>query len=185
MSDNKPAHPNKYLILGVVSILLGGVFLLWTLDFLPSYENLWPVPIIFFGMVILYLVFIKGKNEIYIIPGMIFTFGGIFFLLMNTILSKESLERWWPVAMFITGISLLPYAYRKREKYQVAIIIPAIFIILLSLIFLIFSLGKPGINFTNFISDWWPVLLIISGLFLIMLYLNSDSDSDSDTEDSD
>jgi uncharacterized membrane protein len=137
MSKKKtPKFPNKYLVLGVFSLIIGCLFLLWTLGFLPNFDRLWPLPIIFTGLFFLYLVFIQEKREMYVLFGMLLTLGGIFLLLVTTIITAKNLSKMWPGFMLITGISLLPYGIRKkREKYKLAIIIPAMTIIILSCLF--------------------------------------------------
>jgi len=121
-------------------------------------------------MTFLYLAFLKHKNQILILPGMFLTLAGILFLLLNTILSKSNFIKIWPAFMMISGISLIPYGSRKRSKHRIRIIIPAVSIIFLSLIFLPFSLGITSIRFADFISIWWPVLLILLGIYLISTF---------------
>lgn len=175
MNEKKPPKfPNKYLILGVFIFITGSLFLLWTLGFLPRFEGLWPLPIIIIGLFLLYMVFFQGRRDVYIIFGMILTLGGIFILLVNTVISEKNLIKIWPAFMLITGISLIPYGIRKKkEKYRIAIIIPAVTIILLSCMFFLFSVDIMGLTFQQFVSIWWPVLIMILGITLILLYLFS------------
>ncbi|MBN2440989.1 MAG: hypothetical protein JXJ04_06575 [Spirochaetales bacterium] len=173
MSENKtPKFPNKYLVLGVFTFLIGSLFLLWTLGFLPSFERLWPLPISLIGLFFLYMVFFQARSEVYILFGMILSLGGFFLLLITTILSEKNLIKIWPGFMLITGISLIPYGKRKKkEKYKIAILIPAVAMIILSCLFFLFSLDIMGLNFQEFISIWWPALIMIMGIALILLYL--------------
>ena len=175
MNDKKsPKFPNKYLVLGVFVLIIGSFFLLWTLGFLPKFVGLWPLPIILFGLFLLYIVFFQHRRDIYIIFGMVLTLGGILLLLVNTILSEKSLIKIWPGFMLITGISLLPYGIRrKKNRYQIAIVIPSVTIIILSCLFFLFSLDITGLSFQEFVSIWWPALIMILGFSLILLYLFS------------
>jgi hypothetical protein len=186
MADKKlPKFPNKYLILGVIVFLTGFLFLLWTLGFLPRFEVLWPLPIIIVGLFLLYLVLFHGRRDIYIIFGMILTLGGAFILLVNTVISEKNLVKIWPAFMLITGISIIPYGIRKkREKYQIAIIIPAVTIILLSCIFFLFSLDILGLTFQQFVSIWWPVLLMILGITFVIIYSFSKKTAEKKDESS-
>jgi hypothetical protein len=169
----EPKFPNKTLIIGACCLLVGGVALLYTLGFLPSPGNLWPVPLILAGMAILYSVFIKGKKDIYILPGMVLTLGGIFILLLSTVISETSLVKIWPGFMLITGLCLIPYALRKKVRYRIAVLISAASIIALSCVFLPFSLGIATVNFTEFVLTWWPILPLILGIFLVVYYTYS------------
>ncbi len=167
-----PRYPNKYLVIGVL-ITCGGVFtLLWTLGFLPKITVLWPFISILIGLSFLYAVYFRGKNAIYITFGMILFLLGIFFLLVNTIISEQNLTKIWPGFMLIAGISLVPYAFRlKKRRAQIAITIPALSLIMLSIFFFLFSLNLTSSSLSEFVTEWWPVLIIILGGSFIIVYL--------------
>ncbi|MBN1410786.1 MAG: hypothetical protein JW969_08065 [Spirochaetales bacterium] len=166
----EPKFPNKILVIGVIFVLAGGSAMLWTLGLLPSLGDLWPLPLILLGMYILYSVFLRGKKDFYILPGMVLTLGGILFLLLNTVITEKNLSKIWPAFMLVTGLCLIPYALRKKARYRIAVLIPAISIIILSCIFLPFSLGIAPFSFTEFVLTWWPVLILVVGGFLIVYY---------------
>ncbi|MGA2480851.1 MAG: hypothetical protein ABSG63_19065, partial [Spirochaetia bacterium] len=104
----RPRYPNKLLVAGVVVLVIGGILLLWNLGYLPQLGKLWPVPVILVGLVFLYMTWPRGHSDRWLIPGMVFTLGGIVFLLVNTVLNEQSLVRIWPAFMLVTGISLIP-----------------------------------------------------------------------------
>lgn len=160
--------PLKMLIAGISLIIIGGLLLLWNLGYLPFLGLLWPLPFMIVGIFLLYQVFGKKKGDWYIFPGMIFLLGGLFFLLLNTIIQRSSLIMIWPVFMTITGLSLIPYALKRRRRHRIDLLISSIFIVLLSLMFLPFSLKRTSITFFQFVLKWWPLLLIIAGLSLII-----------------
>ncbi len=161
------------LIFGAVVLVAGGVLLLWTLGFLTLLDRLWPVPVMLAGMVLLYMAYLRGRSGRYIIPGMILTLGGLFFLLLLTVLQPQSLGKYWPAFMTISGLSLIPYAYRRKGASRTALVIPALFITALSLVFFLFSLGTAGITFREFVRQWWPLVLIALGLALIVSFFGS------------
>lgn len=171
MKKREPRFPNKNLILGIILILFGGILLLRQLGFLPSLGNLWPLPILLLGLFFLYKVFLAGKSPKYLIPGMLLSLIGAFFILMNTVITESKLEQIWPVFMLITGLSILPYGlYKKSRKARITIIIPVLAIIILSIVFLMFSLNLINENFIDFVFKWWPVIIVFSGALLITLY---------------
>jgi hypothetical protein len=160
--------PLKLLIAGISLIIIGGLLLLWNLGYLPFLGLLWPLPFMVVGIFLLYQVFVKKKGDWYIFPGMLFSLGGLFFLLLNTIMQRSGLIMIWPVFMSITGLSLIPYALKRRRRHRIDLLISSIFIVLLSLMFLPFSLKRTGITFFQFVLKWWPLLLIIAGSSLII-----------------
>ena len=171
MENSKPRFPNKNLILGIILIIFGSILLLWQLGFLPSPGKLWPLPILLLGLFFLYLVFMKGKSPKYLIPGMLLSLIGTFFILMNTIITESRLEQIWPAFMLITGLSILPYGlYKKTRKARITIIIPVLAIIILSIVFFMFSLDLINENFIDFALKWWPVTIVFTGGLLVILY---------------
>jgi hypothetical protein len=176
--NKEPRFPNKLLIVGMAFILAGGIFLLWTLGFfpelLPWLISLWPIPFILGGLTMLYFVYLKGKSNQLTLPGMILLLTGIFFLLYNTVIPEKSFEKIWPVFMDIAGLSLLPYAFKRKKRTRIGLIISAITLIVLSIIFFPFSMKLVEVSFLHFAVRWWPGLIIIIGLILIFsFYINS------------
>jgi hypothetical protein len=104
---------------------------------------------------------------------MFLSLGGTFFLLLNTVLKENGMERFWPFFMMITGLSLIPYGMKKKGAARTAIVIPAIFIAALALTFLPFSLRAVGISFRAFVQQWWPLILVGLGLALIVSFFST------------
>ncbi|MBN2352060.1 MAG: hypothetical protein JXD23_05770 [Spirochaetales bacterium] len=171
---SEPRFPNKLLIAGIVLILGGAVFLLWTLGLFPGFLNwfvaLWPLPLMVGGIVMLYLVYLKGKAHHLLLPGMILLLGGLFFLLYNTIIPDTSFERIWPAIMSIAGLALLPYAFKSKKRTRAGLLISAAFLIVLSILFFPFSLKLIETDFVRFTSRWWPGIIVITGMVLIVSF---------------
>ncbi len=168
-----PRYPNKLLVAGVGVLVAGGVILLWNLGYLPQPGKLWPVAVIVVGLFFLYMAWPRGHSDQWIIPGMVLTLGGVVFLLVNTVLNEGSLARIWPAFMLVTGVSLIPYGFRKRGAARTAIVIPAIFISALALLFLPFSLRRTGGGFVAFVQQWWPLILVFLGIALIVSFFST------------
>jgi hypothetical protein len=171
---NEPRFPNMLLIAGILLILGGSIFLLWTLGLFPEFLSwliaLWPIPFIIAGLVMLYLVYLKGKSHQLLLPGMILLLGGIFFLLYNTVIPDKSFERVWPVVIAIAGIALFPYAFKMKKRARVGILISAAVLLCLATMFLPFSLKLIEIDFLHFVIRWWPALIIIIGGVLVVSF---------------
>ena len=162
-----PRYPNKLLVAGFAVLVAGGVILLWNLCYLPQPGRLWPVPVIVVGLFFLYMAWPRGHSDQWIIPGMVFTLGGVVFLLVNTVLREGSLPRIWPAFMLVTGVSLIPYGYRKKGAARTGIVVPAVFISLLALLFFPFSLRRAGGGFVAFVQQWWPMILVLLGIAIL------------------
>jgi hypothetical protein len=73
--------------------------------------------------------------------------------------------------MLIAGLSIMPYGLSKKRPARVSIIIPAFAIIGLAIIFFPFSFQLIETSFTDFVLTWWPTLLLLSGVILIVSYV--------------
>ena len=170
----RPRYPNKFLVLGVAGVVAGGILLLWNFGYLPQPGYLWPIAVLIIGLIFLYMAWPRKHSDNWIIPGMVLTLGGLVLLLTNTVLQQQSLQRIWPLFMLITGISLVPFALRKKASARAAIIVPAIFISLLALFFLVFSLHREeGGGLVVFVRQWWPMILVVLGITLIISFFST------------
>jgi len=165
-----PRYPNKLLVAGVVTGIGGSLLLLWNFGYLPQPGRLWPVGLILVGLVFLYLAWPKGRSDRWLIPGMVFTLGGIVLLLMNTVLAGQNIARIWPAFMLVTGISLVPYGFRRKGGARTAIVIPALFICCLSIVFFPFAVNHTAGGFAAFVRQWWPMIFVILGLLLVVSF---------------
>lgn len=162
--------PHKLLVFGITFVLVGVVLLSRTVGYMPEVRVLWTIVPLVIGAILLYLAFAQGGPEGYVFVGMILTLVGIVSLLLNTVMSSVELARIWPLFMTIAGVSLAVYARTKVESARVALQIPAVAIIVLSGIFLLFSLDIIQRDFRRVVGMWWPSILIIFGIVLLWVY---------------
>lgn len=161
------------LVTGVSVALVGSILMLWNVGYLPQPGRLWPLAVILIGLVFLYLAWPRKRSDRWIIPGMVLTLGGVVLLLMNTVLPSQSLVRIWPLFMLVTGVSLVPYGLRKHGAGRTAVVVPGLFISLLALLFLPFSLHHAEGGFAAFVRQWWPMILVIIGAVLIVSFFST------------
>lgn len=163
----KVRFPHKSKIFGVLFMLIGSAMLLYTTGVLPKMYDLWPVIVLLFGLVLLYFVFAKGAYEVYLFPGFLFVIIGVSFIIINILPPSVELRRIWPVFMINAGVSLLLYGYSMKKEKRINLVIPAWSIILLALIFLLFSLDIIKMSFLSVVRVWWPLIFLVFGGFLL------------------
>lgn len=83
-------------------------------------------------------------------------------------LGPESL---WPIVVLLSGICLLLTCIFKHRKIRGVYLCPTILIEVMGFIFLMFSLHIIKISFSQFISKWGPLILIVAGASLIGVFL--------------
>lgn len=130
-----------------------------------------PVMILSLSAIFLFLAFAFIKNGLFLFLG-IFTFlTGIIFLLGDTQLVDQSMRNLWPLIVVASGISLLPAGLYKLKRIRTVYLFPAIALVLLGLFFFLFSVHIVKISFVQFISKWWPAVLVIGGVTLVAIFL--------------
>lgn len=170
MDDRSPRFPNKLAVIGVFFVLAGGVLLLWTAGYLRRFVTLWPLLPVVGGLVLLYFRIFRHGRDYYIFLGTSLLLSGILLLVTTTAL-PAALEGIWPLFMTVIGISLLLYGVRKEGSSRVTFVVPGLVMILLSVVFLPFSLNLVTADFVSFVGVWWPVLLVVMGAALIAAHL--------------
>lgn len=155
---------------GITFVAAGAVLLMRTSGLMPEVRGLWTLPVLVIGIVLLYLAFAQDGPEGYVFVGMILTLVGLVSLLLNTVMSEVGLYRIWPLFMTIAGVSLAVYARTKAEAARVTLQIPAVAIIVLSGVFLLFSLDVIERDFRRVVATWWPSILIVFGAALLWVY---------------
>jgi hypothetical protein len=165
-----PRFPNKLAIMGVSFILIGGVLLLWTAGYLQRLAVLWPIAPVLIGLVLLYVRLARSGPDYYIFLGTSLLLTGLLLLLTGTV-APIALARIWPVFLTVIGVALLFYGFRKSKASRVTLTIPGGAMVLLSALFLPFSLDLVTADFAESVAVWWPILLVIVGLALIIMHL--------------
>ena len=170
MKGKQPRFPNKYVVIGVTTLLLGLLLLLWTVGELRQPVNLWPLSLIITGLVLLYFRAFRAGPDSYLFLGIAAFLGGLL-LLITTILVQVELTAIWPLFMTICGLALLVYGLRKRGYTRVSLAVPGAATLLLSFLFLPFSLKIIKRPFTEVVTEWWPLILVLLGIALLVLHL--------------
>ena len=173
MKRPTPRYPNKLLVIGTAALVAGGVLLMVTLGSFTLPASLWPLAPVAAGLVFLYLAYVRGRSSRYILPGMLLVLGGLFFLLVETVIGWEALDRAWPAFMLITGLSLLAWGLRLKPKARTAIIVPGLFIAALGVLLFPFSLQRHPGSLAAFVGRWWPFVLVVIGLVLLASFFST------------
>lgn len=157
------SYPRRLLLFGALLVVVGGVLLLWTNGLLPSFSALWPLLLLGAGIWQLDYSLVSGGREATVLTGMVFTLSGIFVLLRTTEVLEIEFQRIWPIFMTIAGLSLLVYSFTRDRGHRAVLMVPSVAMLVLSLLFLLFSLDIMEISFIHFVSRWWPALLVLLG----------------------
>ncbi|MGI5172400.1 hypothetical protein H0R92_02180 [Treponema sp. OMZ 840] len=122
------------------------------------------------GGIALYLALTGTKPAFFIFTGLFLSSCSLLFLITDARLLPYSLHEIWPLLVVLSGLFLFPAGYVRFRKLQAAYLVPGLTLTGLGFVFLCFSLDIIKISFADFARTWWPIIFIIFGLALVILF---------------
>ncbi|WP_156104587.1 hypothetical protein [Spirochaeta lutea] len=158
--------------LSVLLILGGCGLLLVTLGISPSILGLWPfIP----GLGGVWFLFTgldrrrqPGINMRLVSAGFFLVWASLLFLLDSLFGQHLPLRMTWPLFLLGAGTALVIMARSFKFGKRITLLLPAWCLVLLGVIFFLFSIGIIQGDFTAIVRTWWPLLFILSGLALLI-----------------
>lgn len=168
----KPTVPQYIILAFGLVLVIAGLFLL--INNFPSSGRVlvWrPVLCLCLCLVLLYISLALTHSTVLFYLGINFLLTGIFFLLTDSGIISVGMKRLWPSIVIGSGISLIPASIYCKKTITSSFVFPSIIITSLGVIFLLFSLGVIKMSFARFVAQFWPALIIIGGICLIVIFL--------------
>mgnify|MGYP006278720701 CR=1 FL=1 len=138
---------SRHLGLGIILILVGVIFLLRNLDIVRIY-NWWPIILLLIG-VAFFVGWMRDRQQSgMLLPAGIFLVLGVQFLFLHAS---------WPIYLLAPAAGFwLMYFLGERD---VGLLVPASVLTVIALVFWLED---------SFLAEWWPALLIILGVILLI-----------------
>lgn len=161
---------NAVLAAGLVLILVGIFLMVKHSEHATKVFALRPVILLSVGAIALFvsIAFTESGNTLYV--GLFCVMMGIVMLMVDTHIIRYSLKEMWPTIMISSGVALFPASLYKLRRIRTVYLFPAIMLIMLGMMFLLFSMHIFPFSFREFISKWWPLLVIMGGFLLIAIF---------------
>jgi hypothetical protein len=172
-TEKKTGSPEKFLAIGIISVMAGLMLLVTVMSKKTTGSAVYVSEVIIcISGIILYLALTRNRKARYLFAGLFLFLTGLTFLLISSGLIPYTILQLWPLIVFFCGLSLLGSGFYRREKMRVSHLVPSIALILLGILFLLFSLHIITAHFSVIVSRWWPVALIAAGIVLVLLYIS-------------
>lgn len=113
----------------------------------------------------------KARLRFLIFLGFEALFCGIVYLMIRTnIIAYSQWRETWPIFAAFSGIALLVSGLVSTKKISLSFLVPSIALIVLGLLFMLFSTDVFTISIGELFRRWWWVLLIAALLVLAVIY---------------
>ncbi|MDR2445400.1 MAG: hypothetical protein LBD44_05645 [Spirochaetaceae bacterium] len=165
--------------IGIVLSLFGSVFLLFNYTSITGLQAIGSFFLLIIGGLCVFFAVKLRRKSLYLFFAAFFTLVGLFLLFKVCGVIPLSLKQSWPLLSVFTGIALLLADIHQYDKIYRIYLIPSIALIVLGCFLLLFSLKIASFSFRQFVLDWCPVIVVVSGVMLILFSISSSKGSNS------
>jgi hypothetical protein len=158
-------------------MLLGVAFLLGTLTGISHFSVLLSFIVVVLGSLCAALAIklhrIAIKRSLYLFFATFFILVGFFLFLSALNILPVPFSQAWPLISVFSGIALFPAGWQHYRSFRYRYMVPSIAFIILGCVLLIFSLDIVPFSLTQFVRSWWPLLVALAGLILVLLSIGT------------
>ena len=158
---------------GLLLMLLGSAFLLGTMAGISGISVLTAFFFIIIGSACAFFAVKLNKRSLYLFFATFFILAGFFLFLSSLKIIPLVFEDWWPSISIFAGLALIPSGWHFYGAIKIQYLVPAAAFIVLGVLLLIFSLDMVSFSFKQFILNWWPLLIVMAGLILVLISLGT------------
>ncbi|MDR2663328.1 MAG: hypothetical protein LBC31_10065 [Treponema sp.] len=175
MHQNRRITAHIAFITGLLLMILGIAFLLGTMTGISRLSVLWSFLFVIIGALCAVLAIKLNKRTLYLFFASFFILMGLFLFLSALRIIPITLAQGWPLLSVFAGLALLPAGWRHYRAIHYRYLIPSAAFAALGCALLVFSFKVVSFSFKRFIINWWPLLIVLTGIILVLLSLSSRS----------
>lgn len=168
MSPSRSRNDDLLFIGALAAVLVGIGLLLETTGIAPEAARFWPLLVLAAGGLLLYLAIVRRFSDPFFFAGILFSLVGL--LMIAGAFAGWTFARAWPLLMVAAGLSWLASGLRRFRRAKPQSAVPALIFVFLGSFFGLFSFGLVRVGFRQFMSEWWPTVLIAGGAALFVAY---------------
>ncbi|MDR3166531.1 MAG: DUF5668 domain-containing protein, partial [Treponema sp.] len=84
-----------------------------------------------------------------------------------------SFSQAWPFFSIFTGLALIPTGWYRHGKIKIGYVVSSLAFIVLGCLLLVFSFDVVQFTFKKFILRWWPLIVVLAGVILVLVSLGT------------
>lgn len=150
-------------------MLLGIASLLGTISGTSRISVLISFLVVIIGAVFAVIAVKLNKRSLYFFIAAFFLQLGFFLFLSSLHIIPFPLSDLWPFFSIFAGISLFIAGWHRYGKISPRYLVPSAAFVILGSVLLMFSFDVIPFSFSQFILKWWPLLLVLAGLVLVLV----------------
>ncbi len=159
--------------IGLLLMLLGAASLFGTIAGTSRISVLLSFLVLIIGAVFAIIAVKLNKRAVYFFIAAFFLQTGFFLFLSTLHIFSFSLSKSWPLFSVFAGISLFIAGWHRYRRFRPWYAVPSLALVILGCILLMFSFDIVPFSFFQFVVHWWPLLLVLAGLILVLASLSS------------
>jgi hypothetical protein len=157
---------------GLVLIVLGIAFLFGSMSGISSILVLGSLLFVIIGVVFAVLSIKFSRSMVYFFFAVFPILIGTFLFLSTMKIIPITLAQGWPLLSVFAGLALFPAGWHQFRGIRYRFLIPSLAFVALGCGLLIFSFKIVSFSFRRFMINWWPLLILLAGLILVLLSIN-------------
>jgi len=110
-------------------------------------------------------------RSIYLFFAALFLQAGLVLFLYTVRIIPIKLIKSWPLLSIFAGIALIPSGWYRYGAIKIRYIVPAVAFVIIGAALMVFALDLVPFSLVQFVIDWWPLLVILAGLALVLTSL--------------
>lgn len=166
-------------IAGLLLMLLGIAFLLGTLQGIVRFSILRAFFFISIGAIFAFLAIKLNKRSLYLFFAAFFLLVGFFLFLSSLRILPFTFSQSWPLLSVFAGLALFPAGWHRFGAIRTRFAVPSVVFVFLGCFLMVFSFRVVPFSFKRFVIDWWPLLVVLMGLILVLLALGTKNNEEA------
>jgi hypothetical protein len=166
-------------IAGLLLMFLGSAFLLGTLQGTTRFSILRAFFFVIIGVICAFLAIKLNKRSLYLFFAAFFFLVGLFLFFSSLHILPFTFSQGWPLLSVFAGLALFPAGWHRFGAIQIRFVVPSVAFVLLGCSLMIFSFQVVPFSFKQFVINWWPLLVVLMGLILVLLALGTRNNADA------
>jgi len=161
------------ILLACGLLFVFGGFLLFVYALENNHEHFfrfWPSFMLISGIIITYCSVILFHKTYLLFIGIMLALSGCFAVFMARDISSLGLSQLWPVFLILAAVSLVCSCIYRFRRARPNYIVPAVVMVVMGIIFLLFSLDIIKMSFVSFMVIAGPFLLFFAGIGVVVFY---------------